>query len=461
MVDEIEVRFERRRSAQSLNGEGLLEQTLSLWPDSLTGRELTDLVESRLVACRPGEVCGLLIGGLDRADLIGEAYGTSVAARVLDDLIGRIGSMIRSDDVVSRFGADGYIVLIGGVAGCRDLELVAQRIVMVARQSTALPGDADHRVTTAVGLAVAYSSQATSATLSGSAIGALGLARAQGGDRFVVSQPASGRGASHQSARVRLEVEADLRRAIERAEIQLACQAIHRVGSGHEADRFEALIRWHHPQRGLIHPSSFLPWVSEAGLAGPVTELLLDEVTRQIQNQSERVGRAAVVAIDLAPSAVATDLPEQLNRRLSRAGVAPGQLELELDLAALTSGPEGGPEALSGVLSQLALMGVGLTADHVEGSLGALTMLRSRPVLTSWKLDRSLAEGLDRSASPDGPDYRLARAGVEALVALAAEMGVEVIALGVGGTEVAQDLEGLGVGFLQGLGVQRPQRSMT
>jgi len=244
---------------------------------------------------------------------------------------------------------------------------------------------------------------------------ALYAAKAAGKGQAILYDPCMGRGAGE-----RLELETDLRRALQRGELLLHFQPQMDLASG-EVLAVEALLRWRHPRRGLVPPAEFIPLAEETGLILPIGRWVLEAACRQARAwQNLRPSTAPlVVGVNLSPRQfVQPDLVDQVRRALSAADLPAHCLELELTESAVM---QDGAAALA-ALQSLKALGVRLAIDDFGTGYSSLDYLRRFPVDT-LKVDRTFVQELDHS--------RRTVAIVEAVTRLAHAVGMEVVAEGV------------------------------
>lgn len=416
-----------------------------------TGVELEHLVDAALSRCRPGDGVGVLIGRLDRADVIVEAVGPGAAEALADALADRVADVIRFDDRIGRFGSHGWFALLEGLPTGRDLDLVAQRILTAARVRSS---QLDDLITTSIGADISHDRRGVAAELVGRAAAACGSARAAGGDRLH-------RAGAGQAA-VRLRLARELRRALDAGDLEVALAPIVPApGRAEQPVRYEAVVRWRPPEGGSRPVPVDGGILLDGGLGLALGTELVSLACRAAAHRSEREGRPVTVGIDLDPSwfpdqATPLDDPgvappgaglvDTVTAALARFGLDPGQLQLEINGKVLVAGSAAAVPMEA--LATLAAAGVRLAVDQLEPSLSVLEWLADDNLFQVWKLDRIVVEQLDRP---------LGRAALEAVAGLARERGVELVAQGVDGPDLAGLLDASGVTGLQGVAIGRPQ----
>ena len=263
-------------------------------------------------------------------------------------------------------------------------------------------------------------------------------AKAGGGDRFRFFSPQMGR-----RAQERLHLETGLRVALEHGELRLHYQPRLELGSGRLAGA-EALVRWQHPERGLVSPGLFVPLAEESGLVLPMGEWVLREACTQVQRWTGKLPRGFRMAANLSPRQFQD--PHLLDRvlaTLEETGTFGHQLELELTESALTVDPS----KAAAILTRLAGRGIAISVDDFGTGYSSLAHLKRFP-LDALKIDRSFVRDLPHDAED--------AAIVHAIVSLARSLGLTVVAEGVEQEEQASFLRDLGCEQVQGFFFGRP-----
>ena len=335
---------------------------------------------------------------------------------------------------VARFGGDEFVVLCEEVAGEEVVVRLAERIGTEVAQPLHA-GEHELELTASIGIAVASRAAETSPeSLVRDADAAMYRAKEQGRARFEMFDLAM-----RSRALERLAQEAELRHAIERDELLLHYQPIVALADG-SVRGLEALVRWEHPERGLVPPGDFIPLAEESGLIVPLGRWVLGEACRQAAAWSS-VGVAVNVSTrQLVDRRLVTDVADIL----SRTGLDPARLTLEITETLIMERLESSLE----LLHQLKALGVRLSLDDFGTGYSSLSYLERLP-LDVLKLDRSFVSGLDRGE--DEP------AIVAAIIEMGRALGVTVIAEGVETEEQLERLRGLGCAYAQGFHFARPQ----
>jgi diguanylate cyclase (GGDEF)-like protein len=364
-----------------------LREMNAAFHDSLTGMASRALfmtrAENALVTSRAGGAAALLID-LDRFKVINDSLGPNAGDRLLVAVADRIRECLRTDDTAARLGGDEFAVLLPDVAGVDAAVPVARRIVAAMRD----PFDLDGRetfVTCSIGIAYGRTGEEDAQELLVRADLAMFEAKKQGKDQHAVFDPAM-----RESFQKHLEMEADLRRAVLRHEFQLRFQPIVRLRTG-EISGLEALVRWQHPERGMIPPLDFIPLAEETGMIVPIGEWVLREACRQAAGwNARRDADAAPLTVSVNLSAVQldrADLPDVVRSALDESGLPAHCLVIELTESLIV---DHRPETLNR-LHAIKALGVRLAIDDFGTGYSSLAYLRRFPV-DIIKIDKSFVD---------------------------------------------------------------------
>src|SRR4051812_3913227 len=340
---------------------------------------------------------------VDRFKLINDSLGHDAGDELLVDVARRLGEALRPHDTIARFGGDEFTVLCEELADGDEAEAIAGRIVEVFAEPFVLAGGEVY-LSTSVGIALAGGPDERPEDLIRAADAAMYRAKERGKARFEVFDEDM-----RAQALNRLELETALRRAVENGELRVHYQPALDVARG-DVVGCEALVRWEHPDRGLLAPAEFVPLAEETGLIVPVGAWVLREACRAAAGWPE----GWEVAVNLTARQLAQpDIVAVVAGALSDAGLEPARLCLELTESAVLGA--GSAETLR----TLKALGVRLAIDDFGTGWSSLGHLRSIP-LDDVKLDRSLVAGVDQ-----GPRDA---AVVEAMISLAHALGLRAVA---------------------------------
>lgn len=412
--------------------------------DELTGllnrKGITADIEQRLAARSQNQLVGVLFCDLDRLKVVNDSLGHGAGDEVLRVAAKRLSKLVRESDSIGRFGGDEFVIVSSSLPTVRDLEILAARVNDALDQPTVLSDASAQVISGSIGIAsVAGSDRSSPGDLLRDADAAMYRAKAEGGGRFAVFDASL-----RDQAVKRLELEQELRRGIREGQIEVHYQPIVDRGSV-TASRFEALVRWNHPQRGMVYPSDFLTVAAESRLIVELGELVLTEACQQAVDWSAELGRPVYMAVNIAERQLMDlSLIDTVTRVLAKTGLLPRQLELEITEELIMERID---RSLV-VLRQLDLLGVRLAIDDFGTSQASLSQLKKLAMVSTLKIDRLFVEGI----ATDEVDRKI----VAAIVALAKSVGMSVVAEGVESNEQAKILTELGVDHLQGFLFARP-----
>ena len=384
---------------------------------SLPNRALfLDRAAHALAWARPGDAApaAVLLLDLDRFKVVNESLGHAVGDQIIAAVGRRFGEAIRPGDTLARLGGDEFAVLLDGITNEVGARLIAERLVDTLAEPFPVDGR-DITVGVSVGVAVATAGSGGAADLLRDAEIALYRAKASSVDRVAVFESSMG-GASM----ARLELDSDLRRAVQRNELRLHYQPLVDLRTGVVVGH-EALVRWEHPTRGLLGPAAFIPLAEETGLILAIGEWVLGEACRQTRAwqlalPSERL---LTVAVNLSGRQFTQpDLPATVARVLGESGLPASSLELEITETVAMS-----DAAATGVtLRALRELGVRLVLDDFGTGYSSLAYL-AEMALDSVKVDRAFVARL----GVPGANHSI----IAAVSALAHGLGMEVTAEGI------------------------------
>ena len=349
---------------------------------------------------------------VDNFKEVNDSLGHAAGDEVLAALAERLQAMLRPMDTVARFGGDEFTFLFEDLASEREVVLIAERISRVAAAPIGLDGG-QALVTVSIGIAMVGDPNIPPETVIREADAAMYRAKELGRSRYELFDDRS-----RTRAMERLELEAALRLAIERSELRVHYQPRVSFNGSVQVTGFEALVRWQHPERGLLAPGEFLPLAEETGLVLGIGEFVFQEALTQL-DRWRATNPELTISINLSSRQLEdTGLVASLAGALHGRGSDPNALCLEISETALADHPDLAARVLGG----LKTLGVGLTIDNYGTGLGSLANLRLMPFDT-LKIDGSLIGDL-LSEPNQGPV-------VGAVVELAHALGLSVIAEGV------------------------------
>jgi diguanylate cyclase (GGDEF)-like protein/PAS domain S-box-containing protein len=387
---------------------------------------------------RRGSMAAILFLDLDHFKLVNDSLGHHVGDELLTATAPRLRQAVRTTDTVARFGGDEFGILLEDIAGEQDAVEMAERIAATFTRPFVLAGN-EHFVTASVGIAIARGGEIAQELIR-DADAAMYRAKERGRARYeLFDEVMRGR------AIARLRVENDLRRALERGELRLDYQPVVSLRD-HSIVSVEALVRWDHPDRGVVAPSEFIHVAEENGMIEQIGRWVLDRACRQAARWCSLRPDSAPIGISVNLSAVQVgkrDLPDMVATVLRATGLDPACLSLEITETVMLRDVE----TLTEVLRALKAIGVGLALDDFGTAYSSLGYLTHLP-LDALKIDRSFVDGLGTE--------RRDTAITEAIIAMSRALSLNVIAEGVETQLQVDELVRLGCQLAQGFYFSRP-----
>ena len=414
--------------------------------DSLTNlpnrRQLGACLEEAIAgAGRHGHRAAVMFIDLDRFKNVNDMLGHGVGDQLLVQAAARLEACAREDNVVARLGGDEFAVVLPWLGANErnsgDAALIANRIIDALAQPFHLQGQ-QLFVSASIGIATYPEDGASAEQLLKSADTAMYGAKNSGRNTWQFYSAAQ-----HENAAQRLQLESQLRQALERGEFLLHYQPKLDLAGG-SISGFEALLRWNHPQRGLVPPLEFISILEDTGLILPAGEWVIGEVCRQLRSWEAAGLPVPPVAINLSARQLQqTDLAAVIERIVGKAGIDPTLLEFELTESMLMTNPE----AAVAILSRIKALGMRLSVDDFGTGYSSLAYLKRFP-LDALKIDRTFVRDL-----PDDLDDA---AITKAVIRLAHSLNLKVVAEGVENVEQIRELEKYDCDEIQGYYVSKP-----
>ena len=390
------------------------------------------------VSRRNGRGVAVMFVDLDNFKKINDSFGHAQGDRVLHKSAQRLVKATRNGDTVARLGGDEFAVLLENLMGKEQVLEIASRIVETLQESLDLPG-ADVRVAASVGVAFATPDDGVEELMRNADV-AMYSAKAQGKGRYAVYEPAMQGAASK-----RQELEAEIDVALNESQFLLHYQPIVELHSGYLLG-VEALVRWRHPQRGLLGPAEFIPVTEESGQIVTLGRWILAQACREVRVWQARLPEGRQVRVGVNVSAVQlsrSDICADVQKALSLSEIDPGCLVIELTESVLMQNSE---DVLA-TLIQLKKLGVRIAIDDFGTGYSSLSYLHRFPI-DILKIDRSFVEQLGSIDEGTG----LARS----IITLGGTLGLEVVAEGIELEQQQRELIELGCVAGQGYYYSRP-----
>jgi diguanylate cyclase (GGDEF)-like protein len=411
--------------------------------DSLTGLPnramFTELLKAEIETSKRNSdhLFAVLFLDLDRFKNINDSLGHTYGDLLLVAFAERLEKTLRPVDTLARFGGDEFAILVSSIVDATDAVRVAERILA----ELSLPFDLDRNsqfVSSSIGIALSSTYERPDDILRDADI-AMYRAKENGKARYEMFDQLM-----HARAVSRLQLESDLRQAVEQKEFAVYYQPIMALKTGRLAG-FEALVRWNHPRRGIVSPGDFVPVAEETGLIVPIGQWVLEEACKKVREwqMQSPTHRTLSLSVNLSARQVAqTDLLANIKSALATSKLNPHHLKLEITESVVMENAE----AAALMFKQLRSLGVQLSIDDFGTGYSSLSYLHRFP-LNYLKIDRSFVDRM-RTANDN--------AIVKTISTLAHNLGMKVIAEGIESEEQHQGLKDLGCEYGQGYLFSRP-----
>jgi diguanylate cyclase (GGDEF)-like protein/PAS domain S-box-containing protein len=415
--------------------------------DSLTGLANRRLLVERLdQALRRSaldrKTHALIFVDVDRFKSINDSLGHVTGDEFLVVIAARMKAVVRSLDLLARFGGDEFVVLLEDVAGADVAVAAAKRICAAVEQTMVLSDGHEVVASVSVGIALTETGKTADDVLRDADV-AMYDAKAKGGGGIyrVFDQSSMGSRSSK-----RLQIEADLRKALERDELEVHYQPFYSLDEQRVVGA-EALVRWRHPRDGLISPMRFIPIAEETGLIQPLGRYVLDQACRQVCSIRQRLDVDLPISVNLSPRQFQeSGLLSQVAAALEATGLPSELLMFEITESMVMEDLCGARE----VMKRLGRLGVRLAIDDFGTGHSSLAYLRQFPV-HEVKVDRTFVQGVGENSV----DLAIVRAVID----LANAMGISAVAEGVETKDQLAGLRMLGCQVGQGFYFSHPLRA--
>jgi diguanylate cyclase (GGDEF)-like protein/PAS domain S-box-containing protein len=408
--------------------------------DALTGLANRTLFNDRIGHAvnprrRTDARCAVAVVDLDGFKEINDSLGHAAGDELLVELSRRLESALRTSDTVARLGGDEFGILLAEIRSREDVLHAVERMRVAIEEPVALQG-LSLSLEASIGIAL-YPDDGEDAE---------SLLRCADAAMYHAKDEKSG-SAFYDASRIRhgtprVTLMGELRRALDRHELVLYYQPKAVLLDG-EVHSVEALLRWQHPDRGLVGPDEFIPMAQQTGLIKPLTLYVIDAALRQCQAWLTDGLRLAIAVNLSARNLVDGDFPDQVTGMLERWEIEPDLLEFEITESAMLTDP--GRTRL--ILERLSSMGIRLSIDDFGTGYSSLAYLKRLPV-NEIKVDRSFVMNMDE----DEDDATIVRSTID----LGRNLGLDVVAEGVESEQVWERLRTLGCTAAQGYYLSRP-----
>ena len=404
--------------------------------DALTGLPNRVLMDDRIGQCialadRQGQTFAVIVLDLDRFKVVNDSFGHRVGDELLREVAQRLKSVVREIDTVARLGGDEFVLIITQSPERDEIQAVASRIIEVMQAPVRIAGVEIH-TSPSIGIAVYPHDASTTETLLAHADAAMYYAKQQGRNNFQYFVPRM-----NTATQEKVRLESDMHVALEQKQFELHYQPKVNTATGvmHGA---EALLRWTHPELGVIPPSKFIPIAEECGLIGALGAWVVREACRQARAWQLDGLPPLRIAVNLSASQFRQgDIVSIIRDALDAVGLDARYLEVELTESVVMSDPE---ESIA-ILEKLSTMGVLVSIDDFGTGYSSMSYLRRFPI-DKIKIDRGfISEAMSR---PDDASI------VRAIVSLAHNLRLKVVAEGVESSEQLEFLKTLGCDQYQG-----------
>ena len=380
-----------------------------------------------------GAKVSLVLFDLDRFRAVNESLGHAVGDMLLAAIARRVELLVSKEDTLSRLQADEFAILLTSQSSREDSLALAASLAEVLSQPMVLAGQ-EIFPAASLGIALCEDEHERAEDLLKDAEAALYQAKLQGKAVTLVFDPEM-----RQESKARLPMESDLRRALERGELEVFYQPIMSLSENRVAG-FEALIRWNHPELGLLLPDDFVPLAEETGIIVPLGRFVMDQATKDLQLWQTHfpLERPIFASINISSRQLFRhDLTQDVKEVLAQTDIAPGTMRLEVTETLVMENPE----LAARTLGQIKELGAGISLDDFGTGYSSLSYLQRFP-FDSLKLDRSFVARLEQHSAT--------RTITQTVVSLAHGLNMSLIAEGIETVEQQDILAEMGCDFVQG-----------
>lgn len=409
--------------------------------DALTGLPNRSRFYDRLqqdikTTTRNGERLALLCIDLDRFKEVNDAVGHSLGDELLKAVAERLSAYLQDNDILARLGGDEFAVILNQIAGTDRVEQIAAELSQTLTEPFDLDGKSTY-VSASIGIALCPDDATTVDALFKCADQAMYTAKKEGRNRWRYFTPTM-----QLAAEKRAQTISDLRYALTSAQFQLLYQPIVSLMSG-DVHKAEALIRWQHPEKGMISPAEFIPLAEETQLIIDIGDWVFEEATRQVAVWQALYGKDFQVSINKSPVQFHNAVGLAWAKKLQAMGLAGGSVVVEITEGLLLDASE----IVSAQLLSLRDAGIQVAIDDFGTGYSSLSYLKKFDI-DYLKIDQSFV----RNLTPDSSD----RVICEAIITMAHRLGMKVVAEGVETEQQCALLKQAGCDYAQGYLFSRP-----
>lgn len=372
----------------------------------------------------------------DQFKLINASLGHVVGDRLLRAIAHRLSGFLRENDVVARLGGDEFCFFLHEIESTDDMDVIANQILLQF-QFPFVVEDLEIYLTACMGMTFFSPAHATAEEPLQEADTAMHRAKLQGKSSYQVFEAAM-----HQSAVGRLQLEQDMQRALKRQEFRVHYQPILDLKT-EQIVGFEALVRWQHPERGMVSPAEFIPCAEETGLVVPLGMMVLWQACEQLCKWQETIHPQLSMSVNLSVRQFAhPTLLEDIDQMLAETGIAPHCLKLEITESAIMENPD----VAIALTQQLRARQIQLSIDDFGTGYSSLSYLSRFPV-DNIKIDRSFVNAIDT-----GNNAQI----IEIVLSLGQALGMAIVAEGIETSRHLEYLQALGCDMGQGYYFSKP-----
>lgn len=421
-----------RKQAEAQLRHHALHDTLTQLPNRNSLMVRLELALKRAQR-QPDYIFAILFLDLDRFKLVNDSLGHQAGDQLLVTISQRLCQVIRPTDLAARLGGDEFIVLLEEIGSLEDATAIAQRLIATLQQPVVLSGR-EVVVTSSIGIVLGPGSYTHESDLMRDADIAMYWAKAQGKNRYALFDPTM-----HNRVLRQVQLESDLRRAIADGQLVAYYQPIVNLQSG-LIDGFEALVRWQHPQYGLVSPGEFIAIAEETGLIVSLGQWMLHTACQQLKQWRDSYPQIPHLRMSVNLSSqqmLDTNLAEAIGQLLSDLNLEGRYLTLDMSEGMLTSDTR----TVIATMDQLHARAICLSIDDFGTGYSSLSQLHRFPI-DALKIDHSFIGEMEH----DSVNHNI----VETIIALADRLGLNAIAEGVETPGQIQLLQSIGCEYAQG-----------